>query len=225
MPSSKGSSQPRDRAQVSRTAGGFFTVRATREDETFQRSSIATSSTLWPHTGCPSLLPDPSAHLAKVSRLSVRPGSRWGPEPISDQSHLLSFGGSEVWEWDGHLCPLTPPNAPLPWHGHFPRVRKTWNLTPENMPPGFCPGRGADMDESRTGEGNGNPLQYSCLGNPMDRGASQATVHGGKDSDTTARPTHSSTRTRVLTRVSLTGWLWAGVCLSLGPPSLLAWKV
>ena len=27
-------------------------------------------------------------------------------------------------------------------------------------------------------EGNGNPLQYSCLGNPMDRGAWQATVHG-----------------------------------------------
>jgi len=28
------------------------------------------------------------------------------------------------------------------------------------------------------GEGNDNPLQYSCLGNPMDRGAWQATVHG-----------------------------------------------
>jgi len=28
------------------------------------------------------------------------------------------------------------------------------------------------------GEGNGNPLQYSCLGNFMDRGAWQATVHG-----------------------------------------------
>ena len=28
------------------------------------------------------------------------------------------------------------------------------------------------------GEGNGNPLQYSCLGNPMDRGAWLATVHG-----------------------------------------------
>ena len=26
------------------------------------------------------------------------------------------------------------------------------------------------------GEGNGNPLQYSCLGNPVDRGAWQATV-------------------------------------------------
>ena len=28
------------------------------------------------------------------------------------------------------------------------------------------------------GEGKGNPLQYSCLENPMDRGAWQATVHG-----------------------------------------------
>ena len=28
------------------------------------------------------------------------------------------------------------------------------------------------------GEGNGNPLQYPCLENPMDRGAWQATVHG-----------------------------------------------
>ena len=28
------------------------------------------------------------------------------------------------------------------------------------------------------GEGNGNPLHYSCLGNPMDRGAWWATVHG-----------------------------------------------
>ena len=27
-------------------------------------------------------------------------------------------------------------------------------------------------------EGNGNPLQYSCLGNPVDRGAWQAIVHG-----------------------------------------------
>ena len=32
-------------------------------------------------------------------------------------------------------------------------------------------------------EGNGNPLQYSCLENPMDRGARQATVHGVAESD------------------------------------------
>ena len=36
------------------------------------------------------------------------------------------------------------------------------------------------------GEGNGNPFQYSCLGNPTDRGAWWATVHGvTKESDTT----------------------------------------
>ena len=34
------------------------------------------------------------------------------------------------------------------------------------------------------GEEYGNPLQYSCLGNPMDRRARQATVHGlPKESD------------------------------------------
>ena len=34
------------------------------------------------------------------------------------------------------------------------------------------------------GEGNGNPLQYSCLGNPMDRGAWWATVDGVANSQT-----------------------------------------
>ena len=35
------------------------------------------------------------------------------------------------------------------------------------------------------GEGNGNPPQYSCLENPVDRGAQQATVHCIAESDTT----------------------------------------
>ena len=34
------------------------------------------------------------------------------------------------------------------------------------------------------GEGNGNPLQYSGLGNSMDRGVWRATVHGMAESDT-----------------------------------------
>ena len=38
---------------------------------------------------------------------------------------------------------------------------------------GSIPGSGRSP-----GEGNGNPLQYSCLGNPIDRGAWRATVHG-----------------------------------------------
>ena len=40
--------------------------------------------------------------------------------------------------------------------------------------------------ERSPGEGNGSPLLYCCLGNPMDTGAWQATVHGAtKESDTT----------------------------------------
>ena len=38
---------------------------------------------------------------------------------------------------------------------------------------GWIPGLG-----SCPGEGNGNPLQYSCLGKPLDREAYWATVHG-----------------------------------------------
>ena len=46
---------------------------------------------------------------------------------------------------------------------------------------GLIPGSGRSL-----GEGNGNPLQYSCLGTPMDKGAWRATVHGvAKESDTT----------------------------------------
>ena len=42
---------------------------------------------------------------------------------------------------------------------------------------GSIPGSGKSP-----GGGNSNPLQYSCLGNPMDRGAWWATVHGVAES-------------------------------------------
>ena len=44
-----------------------------------------------------------------------------------------------------------------------------------------------------SGEGNGNPLQHSCLGNPTDRGAWRATVHGVTKSRT--RLSHWTTTT------------------------------
>ena len=63
--------------------------------------------------------------------------------------------------------------------------------------------------ERSPGAGNGNPLQYSCLGNPMDRGAWRATVHRvAKESNMTKateqasmhthRHTHTHTHTCIL---------------------------
>ena len=50
---------------------------------------------------------------------------------------------------------------------------------------GLIPGSGRSP-----GEGNGNPLWYSCLENHMDRGAWQAAIHRVAESDTTEQLTH-----------------------------------
>ena len=56
--------------------------------------------------------------------------------------------------------------------------------------PGSIPGLGRSP-----GEGNGNPLQYSCLENPMDRGAWRATVHRVAKSQTRLSDFTHSTHT------------------------------
>ena len=64
----------------------------------------------------------------------------------------------------------------LPWwhSGKAPPLASAGDI-------GLIPGLGRSP-----GEGNGNPLQYSCRGNPMDRGAWLAIVHGlTKESDMT----------------------------------------
>ena len=55
----------------------------------------------------------------------------------------------------------------------FPNGSVVKNLPASAGHLGLIPGSGRSL-----GEGNGNPLQYSCLGNSMDRGAWRATVHG-----------------------------------------------
>jgi len=54
----------------------------------------------------------------------------------------------------------------------FPGGSVIKNLPANAGDTGSIPGLGRSP-----GEGNGNPLQDSCLGNPMDRGACQAIVH------------------------------------------------
>ena len=68
--------------------------------------------------------------------------------------------------------------------------------------PGLIPGEGRSP-----GEGNGNPLQYSCLENAMDGGAWWATVHGVAQSQTRLNNytcvvmSHTSTRLFMLESV------------------------
>ena len=63
----------------------------------------------------------------------------------------------------------------------FPGVSVEKNVPANVGEVGLIPGLGRS-----SGRGNGNPLQYSCLGNPMDRETCWAPVHGVvKESDTT----------------------------------------
>jgi len=47
-----------------------------------------------------------------------------------------------------------------------------------NLPVNAGDSSSVPESERSSGERNGNPLQYSCLGNPMDRGPGWATVYG-----------------------------------------------
>ena len=78
-------------------------------------------------------------------------------------------------------------NTLMPWiilksvNEGFPGSSTVKNPPANSGDVGLIPGSGRCP-----GEGTGNPLQYSCLGNPMDREAWRATVHGiTKELDTT----------------------------------------
>ena len=90
------------------------------------------------------------------------------------------FGWSlEAFIWKKGTAQFLPPHFEIVWKNPFANagdIRDVGSI----LGSGICPG-----------EGNSNPLQYSCLGNPMDREAWQATVHGVTKSRT--RVKHLST--------------------------------
>ena len=84
----------------------------------------------------------------------------WAEEP----GRLQSMGSRRV----GHIC---APSLSLSTFVHW---KRKWQPTPVFLP-GESQGRGSlvgcHLWAFLVGEGNGNPLKYSCLENPMDGGA------------------------------------------------------
>ena len=96
-----------------------------------------------------------------------------------------------IWEtwvrslgWEDPLEEGKVTHSYSPWGCKESDMTERLSLSLFTMPeaPGSIPGWGRSP-----GEGNGNPLQYSCLENPMDRGAWWATVHDRKELDMTER--------------------------------------
>ena len=97
---------------------------------------------------------------------------------------------------------------------------------------GSIPGSGRSP-----GEGHGNPLQYSCLETPMERGGWQATVHWVAESDMTEHARSSSSRLMcmrvtgpIFHRVSGGNGVQILICLTprpspSSPGSSLAWDI
>ena len=106
-----------------------------------------------------------------VGNLLCRPGVGWQRVQHSFTAHPSDHSAS---------CSLSA-HGPLPHLSVCLHMSRWWlpcQLIGKERAcnaghPGSIPGLGRSP-----GEGNGNPLQYSCLENPMDRGAWWATVHG-----------------------------------------------
>ena len=120
---------------------------------------------------------------------------QWREEPGGQQSTGLKRGGHN---W-------TTEHAAHRTYKGFPGGSVVKNLPDNARASGLIPGSGRSP-----GEGNGNPLQYSCLGNPMDRGAWRAIVHGiTKELDVTWQPNNNikCTRPRVSANVNCELWV------------------
>ena len=107
----------------------------------------------------------------------------WDSKPWEGDEEI--YGDGVPWWPSGQDSELS-----MQWP-QFNPLQGTEIPQPHGMPPLPLPNNSNTDEETEAqricdlpGEGNGNPLQYSCLGNPMDGGAWQATVYGFPKSQT-----------------------------------------
>ena len=105
------------------------------------------------------------------------------PETGSDMTPWMHLCSWDLEVSESYLCFIRS----LPKEGIYTLLGKIGSLggSVVKNPPANAGDLGSIPGSGRSpGEGNGNPLQYSCLGNPMDGGAWWATVHGVEKSRT-----------------------------------------
>ena len=155
------------------------------------------SDSLRPHGLCS--LPGSSVHRILQTRTLewVAISFSRGSSQVGDQTHVSEITGRFFTVWATRKAPwpsLGPDQFTL--YQHL-RQRRQWHPTPVLLPGkslglrslvGCSPWGRYESDTTEhlhfhfslscIGEGNGNPLQYSCLENPRDRGAWWAAVYG-----------------------------------------------
>ena len=193
IPFSRGSSQPRDRTQVSCTAGRFFTVWATRETPIVSKDESIKDSFLWDSFLWISLcLFRTSEGKYPTETISMNSRGKKGLRNVVHPFAKRLLGllnqprGISMFRVLG--CWLLGQSTV--WWDRGKRRRRQWQPTPVLLP-GKSHGRRSlvgcspwGCEESDTteqlhfhfslsciGEGNGDPLQCSCLENPRDGGA------------------------------------------------------
>ena len=114
--------------------------------------------------------------ICQHSELRLLSLQKWGAFPVA-KTRAPDAGGPGSITGQGtrsHVPPLRPHAAKYVFGGGgFPHNSVGKESDCNAGDPGSIPELGRSP-----GEGNGNPVQYSCLENPMDRGAWRATVHG-----------------------------------------------
>ena len=222
MPFNRGSSQPRDQSQVSCIAGRFFTTWATREAlvSTENRSDCSWIQT-WESKGAvkrQSLITDSSllcaggttAHSSSTECTALRghPMCSKRSERNAVWSSLLINAMLEdeetlnnVLETYEALCSGRSPKRPqalkniVSLQNHDGSDDNAYSCNAGDV--GSVPGL-----ERSPGGGNCNPLQCSCLENPMYRGVWQAIVYGVTESPTWLNA-HAQSRTQSVTNYFL----------------------
>ena len=203
MPSSRGSSQPRDQTRVSCVAGGFFTIWATWEDPRW-RICILKCENHYSHIQCEWVGKGKNVPIPEIMSMFWREGEQWRYL----QAKKWYRSGWQCWKCLSHTQKFHNTQVAIIYVEKIMSTKKqegkttnvidgrTWELFCDlkeeiwgnvggasGKEPTYKAGNireGSLIPGLRRspGEGTGSPLRYSRLENSMDRGAWQATVHG-----------------------------------------------